>query len=269
MSVIGQGYPNLEYLIIDGGSTDDSVNILKKYDKHIAYWVSEKDQGQSDAINKGFRRATGDILGWLNSDDLYLPGTLLYLASQIKPGLPQVVFGNCFHFIENSPSSWGSDVTKWGKTYDLRLFNYVIQPSSFWTREAWSQTGDLDSSLHYVFDWDWFIRAQQSSVAFTAVNRYLALFRFHSTHKSSAGGDKRSQEIASLYKKYAGEKYVAAFHRLCERKSRLDNFEKWIHKFRLGRLKTRLFRAAYPDIFREIDEMETQSLRLMLPPPPV
>src|ERR1035437_10150647 len=72
LSVIGQNYPNLEYIIIDGGSTDNSVDIIKKYEKHLTYWVSEKDNGQSDAINKGFNIATGDILGWLNSDDMYI-----------------------------------------------------------------------------------------------------------------------------------------------------------------------------------------------------
>ncbi|RYE40071.1 MAG: glycosyltransferase, partial [Sphingobacteriales bacterium] len=102
LSVIGQNYPNLEYIIIDGGSADNSVSIIKKYETHLSYWISEKDKGQSHAINKGFGLATGDILCWLNSDDLLLPSTLSYIAS-LADVLPDeyIVFGNCIHFRES------------------------------------------------------------------------------------------------------------------------------------------------------------------------
>jgi glycosyltransferase involved in cell wall biosynthesis len=84
LSVIGQHYPNLEYIIIDGGSTDDSVNIIRKYEKYLKYWISEPDNGQSHAINKGFWVSTGEILAWINSDDLFLPGILLEIFKDIK-----------------------------------------------------------------------------------------------------------------------------------------------------------------------------------------
>ena len=133
LSVIGQCYPNLEYFIFDGGSTDNSVEIIKKYEKHIDYWVSEKDNGQSHAINKGFERASGDILAWLNSDNMYMPGALFYMAQQMQNvALPAVYYGNCIH-IENKDAQLfcsGSNVVK-SSSLNLELADYIIQPSSF------------------------------------------------------------------------------------------------------------------------------------------
>ena len=184
LSVIGQDYPNLEYIIMDGGSTDNSVEIIKKYERHLAHWESEKDRGQAHAINKGFALATGTIFGWLNSDDFYLPDTLSFVAEQLNAAEPELLFGNCRHFVDGGQLTYGSDVRREHETRDLQLGDYVIQPSSFWTRAAWLNTGVLDESLHFGFDWDWFIRAQRAGVTFKPVDRYLSSYRIHGAHKT-------------------------------------------------------------------------------------
>src|SRR5438067_5112001 len=97
LSVLGQGYPDLEYLVMDGGSTDGSAEIIQRYDGDLAYWVSEPDGGQAAAINRGFEKATGDVLCWLNSDDMHLPGTIAWVAGHLRRGEPDLVFGDCVH----------------------------------------------------------------------------------------------------------------------------------------------------------------------------
>jgi glycosyltransferase involved in cell wall biosynthesis len=206
-SVLGQGYPNLEYIIIDGGSTDDSVAVIKKHEKYLTYWVSERDGGQAEAINKGFARATGDILGWLNSDDCYLPGTLAYVARQLDAPPPRIVFGNCVHLTEDTDLAEGSHVKHFSQRYDLSLTDYIIQPSSFWTRSAWETVGPLNDAMHYAFDWEWFLRAKTAGVAFTALDRYLSIYRIHRDHKTGTGGDKRRAEIRSVIARYKGARY--------------------------------------------------------------
>ncbi len=206
LSVLGQGYPNLEFIVIDGGSTDQTVDVLRKYDHRITYWISEKDNGQAAAINKGLARATGDILCWLNSDDMYLPGTLQFVAKQLDVSRPQILFGNCVHIWEGAGVAAGSDVVFDHQLHDLAWCSYVIQPSSFWARAVWNAVGPLDEKLNYALDWDWFIRAKMAGADFKAVQRPLSVYRIHAAHKSSFGGEARSRELAGIYGKYHGQR---------------------------------------------------------------
>ena len=226
LSVIGQGYPNLEYIIMDGGSKDGSVEIIKKYENNITYWQSKKDNGQGAAINEGFSRSTGDILCWINSDDLYMPGTLLKIGRMFKEiSDPTILFGNCLHFYENSSKTRGSNIEKHHRELQLELCDYIIQPSSFWNRKAWEKTGIINESFHYVFDWEWFIRAKRSGVQFSPLKDYLSLYRIHEAHKSGTGGDKRSIELAEIYGLYNGEKIKKAFAKW----DRHNTKNKWVH----------------------------------------
>lgn len=264
LSVVGQQYPNLEFIIIDGGSTDNSVEVIKKYEKHLNCWVSEKDNGQGAAINKGFARATGDIMAWLNSDDMYLPGTLLNIASKLNSTSPEIVFGNCIHIRENSPLVTGSDVQGRHTTMNLVLADYIIQPSTFWTKDLWLKTGTLDESLVFGFDWEWFIRAKKAGGIFTPEVKYLSLYRIHGEHKTGVGGERRLRELATIYGRHAGEKYEELFLRCCSHRSKIIARKKWISRSRMSRHEGSLLKKAFPRLFHGFTRDEVRDMVSML-----
>lgn len=158
-SVLLQGYPNLEYIIIDGGSTDGSMEIIRKYEPWLAYWVSERDRGQSHAINKGVQRGQGEIVAWLNSDDLYTPGAL-HAAALALAAQPQAaaVCGDCTFIDANSrPVRMVAP-----PEFDLRRLllhgNSIPQPAVFIRRATWDAVGGVDERLHYFMDYDLWLR---------------------------------------------------------------------------------------------------------------
>jgi len=159
-SVLLQGYPNLEYIIVDGGSTNVSVDIIRKYEKWLMYWVSEPDRGQSEAINKGFTKASGEIYGWLNSDDYLLKHALRNVAMAYHES-PRAGgwFGTCWQvdmydniLVVSSPNRLDVEgLAGWGE-------NAVTQPACFFSEEAWRICGPLDENLHYGMDFDLWIK---------------------------------------------------------------------------------------------------------------
>lgn len=229
LSVLGQNYPSLEYIIIDGGSTDSSPEIIRKYEKHLKYWISEPDKGQSHAINKGFEKATGDILSWLNSDDLLMPGVLNSIFKKFLNVQEGVFLGECIHIKENSDSiiSWGSSVGKALNKEDLNVYDFIIQPSTFWTRDTWFKVGPLKEYLHFAFDWDWYLRAQKLNIPFIPLNSTISLYRIHDKHKSVTGGILRQKEILEIYKT-SNSKIGKLFTRLCS-----ENYKPNSYYFRI------------------------------------
>jgi glycosyltransferase involved in cell wall biosynthesis len=260
LSVLGQQYPDLEYIIMDGGSTDNSVEIIKKYEKHFTYWVSEEDSGQSAAINKGFSIAAGDILAWLNSDDMYLPGALFYIASRLDIGQPELLFGNCLHFTDGKEVATGSDVSRWHENSNLLLVDYIIQPSSFWTRRAWLKTGPLDESLVYSFDWEWFIQAKKAGVTFHGDEKYLSLYRMHEGRKTAVGGDNRLSELTLIYRRHTELKYADLFAQCCSRQSRIKFCKKWIRRLGLTGIGEHILKAVFPNLFRGFSREDTRDI---------
>jgi glycosyltransferase involved in cell wall biosynthesis len=194
-SVLNQDYPNLEYIVVDGGSTDGSVDIIKKYESKLAYWVSEKDKGQSDAINKGFRRASGEILAWLNSDDCYLPGTLERVADFFS-SYPAVdlVYGD-LRLIDGVGRTIGlRKVVPYSYTLALYGLSTIPQPSAFFRRRALDVVGLLDEELHYQMDIEFFLRFGNKGLNIKHLPVPLAMFRLHAQSKTVSQYHDKVQE---------------------------------------------------------------------------
>jgi len=202
LSVLNQNYPNLEYIIIDGGSTDGSIEIIKKYEKYLAYWVSEKDKGQTDAINKGFQKSTGKIIAWLNSDDTYLPETLYKVMKNFKQN-PEadLIFGNIYFINEHDKRIGELKFTE----FDFNTLIYeggnLHQTGTFWTRKVYEKVGGLNSDYKFCMDYDFFCRVAKAGKLYH-MRDFLANFRIHANAKSSTInhiGSKEHQEIMMRY----------------------------------------------------------------------
>lgn len=194
VSVLNQGYPNLEYIIVDGGSTDGSVEVIKKYEKHLAFWISEQDQSQSNAIDKGFGRSTGDILAWLNSDDMLLPGALSAVAGAFeKHPEAALIYGDYIKVDSDDRCI----ALRRQPSFDLKIclhaYTIAMQPASFFGRKAFFETGGIDKSLHYVMDHDLVLRLAQHGEVLN-IRNYVAAFRVHPESKTERAEESQTQE---------------------------------------------------------------------------
>lgn len=184
-SVLDQDHPSLEYFVIDGGSTDSSVDIIRRYEKQLSGWVSEKDRGQADAINKGFRRASGEFVAWLNSDDIYQPGAIRKAidAFQQHPEAG-LVYGNVLSIDENS-QPFNLQNFKPHSLPDLMAFNIISQPAVFMRRSVLEQAGYLDLGYHLLLDHHlWLRMAALAPLVF--IPETLAAARYHAEAKNLA-----------------------------------------------------------------------------------
>lgn len=205
LSVINQGYSNTELIIIDGGSNDNSLEILKAYDSHISYWVSEPDQGQSDALNKGFSRATGNLMGWLNADDLYLPGVFAIIADEFEARQSvSVIFGDHLEIDKNDM------VTDYMYAFDFSTKHFIYEgfhlnaQAMFWRSSLFQDFGVFDVRLHRTMDYDMILRfgiiAGES--VFFRLEKPLACFRRHGAQKTQRYDEVVASEHAYIRSKY-------------------------------------------------------------------
>lgn len=234
-SILLQNYPNLEYIIMDGGSHDETVNVIKKYEKYIQKWVSEADNGQSDAINKGFNQASGEMLAWINSDDVYFPKALFLAAQTLREKELGLLFGNASYYFEDRNEFCLIDVVKKRSNFRLPFDFGLIQPSTFWTKKLWDKVGVLDINLHYGFDWDWYLRASKI-IDFTPLNFEIAIYRIHESHKSGNGGAKRSNELLEILDKHNYQEYAQIIKKLGIHKYKVKSIVRLTSNYRLGNL---------------------------------
>lgn len=208
-SVLSQGWPGLEYIVVDGGSTDGSVDIIKRHEKHLAWWVSESDRGQSHALNKGFARAGGELLTWLNSDDWYLPGALQHFAEAAAAHPEADVLVGHGEMVDAAGTP--RIVPERDTPIDMQsLLNWVrggwfLQPASCFRRRMWEACAPLDERAHLTLDLDLWLRAAAAGQRFVRIPQTLARAQIHDEAKTFAFAWPMRLESARLLERHGAE----------------------------------------------------------------
>jgi glycosyltransferase involved in cell wall biosynthesis len=226
-SILSQDYSNIELIIIDGGSIDESLSVINEFEEKITYWVSEPDHGQSDAINKGFQRASGELVAWLNADDYYLPGAFqqvaeVYRQNQLAPfffgdGLRVDETGTIIsHFFPPGTLAFNRQALVMG-------LNYILQPSTFINSRSLEQAGNLDTNLRYGMDSDLWMRLSNIGNPCT-IPAALSASREYATTKTASGSFQRIEELRRISMKYSGLEITPGV--ICYMLDTLDRFVK-------------------------------------------
>jgi glycosyltransferase involved in cell wall biosynthesis len=218
-SVLSQNYPNLELIVLDGGSTDNTLEILQKYSGALS-WISEPDNGQVDAINKGLKMATGEIVAYLNSDDVYTPNALMTVGKYFAdhPNT-QILTGKCVNMDENGVET--RSLIKLYKNFWLLLgidqflmiLDYVSQPSTFWRTELIHSIGFFDARYHNAMDYDYWLRVTQK-YKLRFINQYLSKFRIYPTSITSSNSRAQYDDEYQVATNYATpiQKFLHKIH---------------------------------------------------------
>ncbi|MDH5573807.1 MAG: glycosyltransferase [Gammaproteobacteria bacterium] len=243
-SVLSQDYPDIEYIVMDGGSTDNTVDILKEYDGKIT-WVSEKDNGQTHAINKGINICTGDIIAYLNSDDIYLPGTISKIVKEFNKK-PEVdfIYGDFWGIDKHDKILSKVKTIPFDNNILIYDANFICQPASFYRRRLFDMIGTFDASLHFLMDYEFFLRAAKRKANIQLYRDYLSAIRFHDNCKTlSDGVHPWEKEKAIIKKSYIRKKanHPSALKFL----SLIYRLKRYLLLFLRGRLDVANLKLAY------------------------
>jgi glycosyltransferase involved in cell wall biosynthesis len=216
-SIHDQDHPDVEHIVVDGGSTDGSLEIIRTYEDRATI-IAEPDRGQTDAINKGLRRATGDIVCWLNTDDYFMPGALSTVAAYFRDH-PEALWltGDCLIVDEHGrpiqqPVRWYKRALRLlPSPFYLGLTNAITQPATFWRRSAHDELGYLDEALHYTMDYDWWLRLNELARP-VRLNRTLTAFRIHQASKGGSAYRAQFQEDLTTLQRHNTSPLVGRAH---------------------------------------------------------
>lgn len=218
-SILSQQYPNLEYWVMDGGSTDGSVDILKRYGQRLR-WVSRKDNGQTDAINQGLRQTSGEIVAYLNSDDILEPGSLHRVAESFQAHPAALWVTGACRIINQDDRPIRSFVSRykslWLRGYSrnkLCVTNFICQPATFWRRSVHDQIGYFDETLRYVMDYEFWLRLSKLGAPLV-LREPLASFRIHAASKGESQFRKQFAEDQKVVARHADQRGLVGLHRL-------------------------------------------------------
>ena len=214
-SLIDQQYSNLEIIVIDGGSTDESVEIIKKYEKNITWWVSEIDTGQSHAINKGLERARGEIVNWLCSDDVLLSGALQIIAEAFQENPNTDIVAGVSRFRYPDPRKDRLEVPSALSIELMPCMNQIPQPACFFRRSLLRRKPPLDEDLHYMMDFELWNYFRSQGARWHFIRDVICEMRFSDSNKTTTGGIKITREFEEIYKRYINERIpLTLWHRL-------------------------------------------------------
>lgn len=209
VSVLSQNYPNLEYIIIDGGSTDASVDIIKKYSDRLAYWVSEPDKGHAHAINKGLSVSTGDILAYMNSDDYYMPGAFQRVANEYLRHHFDVICGRCNIVDEkgNILRVTGGGCYRLEEFLDFMYYSKaaIVQPEVFFSRSIFEKCGFFREDIYFVFDYEYWLRLAHKEALFGYIDQTFSCFRIHSRQKTCGNDIKINKDHVMVIEEYVNK----------------------------------------------------------------